>query len=178
MFYDRDERGLPLAWLTRMRESMARLTPRFSANHTVREYTERYYLPSASAFRDRAADEGALGREIREWQRKLAHGWAGIRFGEVQVDSANGQRTFWVEVDLGEIDPDAVRVELYRAVDGGSAPVRELMHRSGPARGGPNAHLYTAQVGADAPAADYTPRVIPHHPQAAVPLEAAQILWR
>ena len=31
----------------KMRESMARLTPQFSANRTVREYTEKYYLPRA-----------------------------------------------------------------------------------------------------------------------------------
>jgi hypothetical protein len=37
-----------------MRESMARLTPRFSANRTVREYTEQHYLPAATAYRERA----------------------------------------------------------------------------------------------------------------------------
>jgi len=38
-FYTRDEKGIPTAWWRGMRESMARLTPRFSANRTVREYT-------------------------------------------------------------------------------------------------------------------------------------------
>src|SRR5208337_3567505 len=38
-FYDRDRDGNPSGWIARMRESMARLTPRFSANRTVREYT-------------------------------------------------------------------------------------------------------------------------------------------
>ena len=33
-FYARDKNGVPTAWLKRMRESMARLTPRFSANRT------------------------------------------------------------------------------------------------------------------------------------------------
>jgi starch phosphorylase len=47
-FYTRDERGIPTAWVTRMRESMARLTPRFSTNRAVREYTEQHYLPAAS----------------------------------------------------------------------------------------------------------------------------------
>jgi len=28
-----------------MRESMAQLTPQFSANRTVREYTEQHYIP-------------------------------------------------------------------------------------------------------------------------------------
>ncbi len=45
-FYTRDEQGIPSAWVARMRESMARLTPRFSTNRAVREYTEQYYLPA------------------------------------------------------------------------------------------------------------------------------------
>jgi hypothetical protein len=39
-----------------MRESMARLTPRFSANRTVREYTEQHYLPAATAYHLRSAN--------------------------------------------------------------------------------------------------------------------------
>jgi glycogen phosphorylase len=43
-YYERDEGGLPLAWIRRMKAAMGRLTPRFSASRMVREYTERYYL--------------------------------------------------------------------------------------------------------------------------------------
>ncbi|HXV78865.1 MAG TPA: alpha-glucan family phosphorylase, partial [Candidatus Binatia bacterium] len=50
-FYRRDERGIPTAWVARIRESMARLTPFFSANRTVREYTEKHYIPAAEAYR-------------------------------------------------------------------------------------------------------------------------------
>ena len=70
-FYARDEHGIPTAWVERMRESMARLTPRFSANRTVREYTEQHYLPAAAAYRERAADKGAVGREVVEWQQAV-----------------------------------------------------------------------------------------------------------
>ena len=49
-FYARDENGIPTAWVTRMRESMARLTPLFSASRAVREYTEQHYLPAATAY--------------------------------------------------------------------------------------------------------------------------------
>ena len=68
-FYTRDESGIPTAWVARMRESMARLTPRFSANRTVREYTEQYYLPAAAAYRERAANKGAVGRQVVDWQQ-------------------------------------------------------------------------------------------------------------
>ena len=57
-FYTRNEKGIPTAWVKRMRESMARLTPRFSADRAVREYTEQHYLPAPpltfSALRTRA----------------------------------------------------------------------------------------------------------------------------
>ena len=55
-FYSRDEHGIPRAWVARMRESMARLTPAFSTNRVVRQYTEEHYLLAASAFAKRAAE--------------------------------------------------------------------------------------------------------------------------
>jgi len=44
-FYTRGENGIPAAWVARMRESMARLTPVFAASRAVREYLEQHYLP-------------------------------------------------------------------------------------------------------------------------------------
>jgi starch phosphorylase len=38
-------------------------------------------------------------------------------------------------------------------------------------------HLYSTRLPARRPAADYTPRVVPHLDGALVPLEAKQILW-
>ncbi|MDR3674797.1 MAG: alpha-glucan family phosphorylase, partial [Acidobacteriota bacterium] len=46
-FYARNGQGIPTAWVARMRNSMASLTPRFSANRAVCEYTEQHYLPAA-----------------------------------------------------------------------------------------------------------------------------------
>jgi starch phosphorylase len=63
-FYTRDASGVPTAWVKRMRESMARLTPRFSAHRAVREYTEQRYLPAAIAYQERAANKG---NEADKW---------------------------------------------------------------------------------------------------------------
>ncbi|HXB33892.1 MAG TPA: alpha-glucan family phosphorylase, partial [Puia sp.] len=57
-FYHRNAAGIPVDWVAKVRQSMATLTPFFSANRTVREYTEKYYLPGAKAYADRAADNG------------------------------------------------------------------------------------------------------------------------
>ena len=55
-FYDRDEAGIPVGWINRMRESMALLTPQFSSNRAVREYTEKHYIPLAAAYLRRSTD--------------------------------------------------------------------------------------------------------------------------
>ena len=174
-FYSRDASGIPTAWVRRMRESMARLTPRFSASRMVREYTEQHYLPAAAAYRARCADNAALGQRIAQWRSALERHWRALRFGDVRVETQGGQHAFEVEVGLGDVDPDAVRVELYADAAGDGESVRQEMKPAGTASG---FHLYRAVVSAARPAADYTPRLIPHFPDVAIPLEDAHILWQ
>jgi len=177
-FYNRDGNGVPTAWIARMRESMARLTPRFSANRTVREYTEQCYLPASAAYQERAADKGTLGAQIVNWRQTLEQKWAGLRFGEVKIETAKQKYTFEAQVFLDEISPDAVRLELYADGGNGNVPVRQEMKRGRRLAGPVNGYVYGASVPANRPAADYTPRVVPHHPGVAAPLEAACILWQ
>lgn len=177
-FYTRDEQGIPTAWLARMRESMARLAPRYSADRTVREYTEQHYLPAAAAYRARSEENGAAGRQIISWQHALEHKWAMLHFGEVKVETDAEQHTFEVEVYLNDIDPKAVRVELYADGLNGETSIRQEMSQMRQPVGTASAHVYRATVPATRPALDYTARVIPHYDGVAVPLEAAQILWQ
>jgi glycogen phosphorylase len=177
-FYDRDEAGIPTAWVARMRESMARLTPRYSADRTVREYTDQHYRQAAAAYRERAADNGAVAKEILNWQHTLDQKWATLRVGEAKVETAGEQHTFEVEVNLGDLDPDAARVELYADSINGGPPVCQQMERLQHTAGSVGIYTYRVRVAAGRPAADYTVRVIPHYPGAAVPLEAAHILWQ
>ena len=177
-FYSRDENGIPRAWVARMRESMARLTPRFSANRTVREYIEEYYLRAAVAYRERAADNSAVGRQLVNWQHALEQKSVMLHFGEVKVETAGKQHVFEVQVYLDELDPNAVRVELYADGINGDGPVRQEMKRVRQLVGAPGGYAYSARVAATRPATDYTARVIPCYAGVAVPLEAAQILWQ
>jgi starch phosphorylase len=158
---------------------MARLTPRFSTNRVVREYTERYYLPAARRYHERADDKGALGARLLAWERHLAEHWREARFGAVGVVTREGRHQFTVEVHLGRLDPEAIRVELFAdPLDSGDTPLREVMAR-GPRLDGPVVgYAYSATAPASRPAGDFTARLVPYHPDAAVPLEATQILWQ
>jgi len=177
-FYARNEQGVPTAWVARMRKSMARLTPRFSTNRAVCEYSEQHYLPAATAYRTRAVDKGATGETLVKWQQALEQHWAALRFGEMTLTTENEQHIFEVQVYLDELEADAVRVELFANGIEGSAPERVEMKPVRQLVGAINGYAYHAQVPATRPASDYTARLIPHHDGVAVPLEDAHILWQ
>jgi starch phosphorylase len=177
-FYARDENGIPTAWVARMRESMARLTAQFSANRTVREYTEGHYLPAAAAYLKRAADKGAVGAQVVDWRHNLDQMWATLRFGNWNVVSGEGRHLFEVELYRGNLDPNSVRVELYANGVNGGEPERQGMECVRPLAGASGGYVYGIQVPATRPASDYTARVVPQHEGVAVPLEAALILWQ
>ena len=152
------------------------MTPEYSANRAVRQYTEEHYIPGSAAYAARADQEGKLGGEILAWQQALAHDWSGVSFGALKVEPGNGVVRIEVAVYLGKLDPGAVRVEIFANGRNGEGPVRKAMARGVQLPN--NGFLYTANVESDHPVGDFTPRVIPRHPNASVPLEASQILWQ
>jgi glycogen phosphorylase len=177
-FYARNKDGIPTAWVARMRESMARLTPRFSAHRAVREYTEKHYLPAATRYQLRRDNKGALGERMVDWQHSLEQKWAAVRFGEVKSETRGRHYIFEVQVSLNDLDPDAVRVELCANGNMDSSAVRHEMRRVSPVAGAPGAYVYGAAVSAVRPPSDYTARVIPHYAGLSVPLEVETILWQ
>jgi starch phosphorylase len=100
-----------------------------------------------------------------------------LHFGEVKIATVAEHHAFEVEVYLSDLDPSAIRVELYADGVAGGGPVRQEMKIVRPLIG-VGVYAYGAQVSAARPASDYTARVIPQHSGVAVPLEASQVLWQ
>ena len=177
-FYNRDENSIPTAWVKRMRASMAQLTPRFSANRSVREYTENYYLPAAATYRLRSADKGAAGRQIVEWRQSIEQNWDKVHFGEVKIHLRGQQHVFQVQVYHPDVDPRMLQVELYaEGIDNGR-PVRQEMLPDGVLDGTAKGTIYRAAVSASGPSEAFTARLIPHCVGVAIPLEDPHILWQ
>ena len=177
-FYARNDQGVPTAWVARMRESMARLTPLFSADRAVREYTGQHYLPAAAALRSRSANKGASGGQMVAWRHSLEQKWGALRFGEVKVETKGRQHIFDVQVYLNDLDPKAVQVELYADGVNGGSPVRQEMKNVRPLAGTSGGYVYNATASANRPPEDYTARVIPHCDGVSIPMEDARILWQ
>jgi len=176
-FYSRDQHGIPRSWIARMRESMARLTPAFSTNRAVRQYTDEHYLSAAAAFRQRTENHASAAADLVAWQAELAKHWSALRFGPATVEQQGGQYEFHVQVFLDDVDPDAVKVELYAEAQKGEDPIIHPMNRDQRPAGATGAFTYSASLPTSRPAADFTPRLVPWHEAAIVPLEAPFILW-
>jgi starch phosphorylase len=145
---------------------------------TVREYVEQHYLHAAASYRRRIANKGDMGRQIVDWTHNLEEKWATLRFGNVRIETRDGQHIFEVEVSLNDLDPAAVRVEL--CADGfiGGSPIRQEMKRTRPLDDASRIYVYEGAVPSARPAGDYSARLVPQFDGVAVPLESARILWQ
>ena len=145
-FYSRDAANIPRAWVARVRESMASLTPIYSANRSVREYVENAYLPAAASYRRRAQNGAAVGVEISAWRSTFEHGWHTLRFGQTKIDTRGDRHHFTVEIDFGSLSTTMVCVELYADAPGDGPAFRQPMTRLEGQSDGPGMQLYIASV--------------------------------
>jgi starch phosphorylase len=176
-FYARDANGVPVRWLERMRASMSALAPQFSANRMVREYVMTAYLPAAARLRLRESANGQLAKELVAWKGRIERDWHGIHFGQLDVSETDGKRTLSVPVYLGALAPADVVVELYANPTSTGTPECLTMDRVNDLPGAMHGGLYRAEITGVRPTTDYTPRVIPRHPNACIPVEASPITW-
>ncbi len=156
---------------------MSKLAPYFSTNRMLREYVEEMYIPVTLRIRERTANDGQMASEIYAWQTALEQCWPDLRFGDLKVQASDGRWLFEVTVYLGELKPEWVSVELYAEPTEEDA-VRLPMTHGDRLPGEVNAYTYHGEAPATRPAEHYTPRIIPAHPAAAIPLEDAHILWQ
>ena len=176
-FYERTPDGIPAAWVARMRASMARLAPQFSATRMMREYVDDFYVPASRAFRRRTGEsDGRHARELRAWQGAIERYWHELRFSNLTVTREGDTWQVDVTLHAAGLLPQWFRVEVYAdPAAGDPQPWRTTMERGAQLADG--GFQYHAGVPAARPASDYTPRAIPFHPGALVPAEEAHVLW-
>jgi starch phosphorylase len=177
-FYDRDAQGLPRRWLERIRQAMGRLTPVFSGARMMRDYVEQAYLPLAKAIRIRRKEDCAIAKAMNQWARTLHSRWGSLHIGQAIISGEEPAWRIMVPVYMGEVSPDAVRVELFADAEAGLASEVVVLHRENAIPGSANGYIFAGAVESQRPVGDYTVRVVPYHPQAFLPAELPLIVWQ
>ncbi|MDY6999537.1 MAG: DUF3417 domain-containing protein, partial [Actinomycetota bacterium] len=116
-----------------------------------------------------------VGGSVQRWRDLVGNYWGEVSFGTLHVEPAGAGHDFRVLVSLGAIGPEAVAVQLYADGGDGEGATRIPMDRGDEVVRG--TFSYHAHVDGPRPPQDYTPRVVPYHPDASIPLEAPQIRW-
>ena len=176
-FYRRDSSGLPRQWIARLRASMTKLTPQFSTNRMLLEYVRNYYLPAAADYLQRCANDGAVAQELWRWERQIRHRWHEVRAGKLEAVRGDDGWTFSLPVYLGDLAADTVIAQIYAEPTVDEPESVFDMQRAGSLPGAVNGVLFRAHIATRRSEEDFTARLIPHHPQANVPLESNRIHW-
>ncbi len=117
MFYDRGRDGLPREWIRKVKASMKHHAPFFNTRRMVREYAERYYLPSYETAHRMVTPDLSEATRYAEWRSRLELAWPKIKVHSVHVPEATIKVRETMEVkaaiDLGELTPDDVTVQLF-----------------------------------------------------------------
>ncbi len=117
-FYDRKNGDLPACWLKKMKESMKMAMKSFCSLRMVSDYEKRYYNPSAERWDLLLADSAAEATKLTDQLERLRTHWKEI---QIKQPVRQAQEPYHVgdafqvtaEVQLGELTPDEVDVELF-----------------------------------------------------------------
>lgn len=186
LFYARGIDRLPRQWIARMQASIAATAPFANAQRMVREYTERFYLPTARHALHLRADAAAPARALTAWKNRVRAAWNDVRIESTQVEPrgelpVGAPIQACASVHLGALTPDDVVVELYAGRIGHDDefidPVITPMQPDS-WDGGPRCRFTaTAVPGRTSGLHGYSVRVRPYHPDLVPGFIPGLLIW-
>jgi starch phosphorylase len=177
-FYQRDPSGIPLNWVQMIRRSMSQLTPIFSSNRMLRDYTEKLYLPAILDFRARCGDGATLAKTLYKWESCLYIHQDKIHWGDLRIYIENGASHFAVSVYFGDIPANYLQVQLFAdSLNETDPPICLDMRRGATIPGSLNGFVFHVVHETERPREHFTPRVIGLHDTARIPAENPLINW-
>ncbi|WP_344369245.1 alpha-glucan family phosphorylase [Agromyces tropicus] len=182
LFYDRDRDGVPTEWMSRVRRTLAHLSPELGADRMVRQYVEEMYRPAAEQAARVGADGAEPARELAAWTARVRDAWPGVQV--VHVESGGLESTPHVgdelhlraHVALGALHEDDVAVEVVSGHTHGDDRIQDAriarLDPDGASTTDAATCVYTGTIRLDrAGAFGYTVRVVPRHPLLVSPAE-------
>jgi starch phosphorylase len=184
LFYDRDSAEIPHGWVAKMKASMMKLSPVFSTNRMVAEYTERFYIPSGKRYLRLTADQAARIRPLVAWRKRVHTYGTEVKILNVDAQLAGeavvgSQLKVTARVSLGRVLPGDVRVQIYSGrVDADGEIVQghatDMVLQSSSAAD----PVYEGAIEcAESGSCGFSVRVVPFHEDSVLPYEMEWMTW-
>lgn len=187
VFYQRGDDRLPRKWIYMMKESMKKLGPFFNTNRMVEDYVNKFYINS---FERRSAimkNNWKAAKEFTAWKQNVVGNWSKIKFINIDHKKDNGNLkvgakfTVTAEIDLGDLSPDDVEVQIYygKLVGNGDTQKNSFVSMNNiPKRVRSRIYSYEGEVNCkDTGNFGYTLRILPKHSLLINPFELGLIKW-
>ncbi len=190
LYYQRDEKGLPSAWIQVMRESIKSVMPQFNTNRMIKQYWQKLYLPAIQFGELYSRNDFAVAKEIAAWREKIEYNWSEVQIKCCKIHSNSGKNvtvkfgkelTIEAQIHIGKLSPTDVKVQVFLAKFRDHEQVQEkievfdlqLMESLGNGD-----YSYRASVQpSDSGNYHYTVRVLPYHEHLINPVELGLACW-
>jgi len=184
LFYDRDRAGLPRGWIALMKSSMRKLGAFFNTHRMVQEYLEKLYLPAHRAGRRLGENDFAAAKALAAWRRRVRKAWphVSVRIEEPPggpEHKVGGTASVVIRVELGNLSPENVTVELVHGPMGSSSEILgwEIV-QAGLVSSDGNVSMFKAEIPCRVSGRyGYTARVVPRHPELVNPCIPHLVTW-
>jgi starch phosphorylase len=186
LFFARDGMArLPRGWIRKMKQSIARLVPRYNTARMVREYTKRFYVPAIKLTYKLTDGDLAAAKALTAWKVRVRDGWQDVTVRDIRLESpdevAVGEPVrVAATVQLGWLTPEDVAVELYHGpTAGGHEIARGHIVRMQPAeRTGDGTWRFKGEIPTgESGAHAFAARVVPYNDAMTHPYETSLIRW-
>jgi glycogen phosphorylase len=186
LFYEREGMArLPRGWIRRMKNSIAKLVPRYNTVRMVREYTKRFYVPAIKLTHKLTDHDLDAAKALTQWKENVRSKWQDVAVREIQLESrdelAVGESLrVSATVQLGGLTPNDVAVELYHGpTAGGHEIARGAIVRMQPIeRVTDGLWRFRGEIAASESGAHaFAARVVPYNEAMSHPYETSLIRW-
>ncbi len=123
-FYERNKAGIPVEWVKIIKNSIAKIVPKFTTRRMMQDYFQRFYNRMYSRINELFDDEFEKIKDISSWKRRIIRSWNNIEVIEKKIfnqglDEYQMGQTYEGEVvlDLNEVSPQHLGVELVLTED-------------------------------------------------------------
>ena len=119
LYYQNREGQIPHKWVTMMKQSIKTIIAHFSSYRMVKEYRDYAYIPAYENSEKLSAEDCKKCRELNTNFASLKEKWNQLKIQkpttnkDLNVLRVGEDFTISVEVFLGEMDPDLVKIEVY-----------------------------------------------------------------
>ncbi|MCP4634048.1 MAG: glycosyltransferase family 1 protein [candidate division Zixibacteria bacterium] len=117
LFYDLGSDGLARNWIAKMKNSMMKLSPMFSSNRMVMEYTSKFYMKAYDNWKSLSSDNYMKTKNLVKWKKHIKENWRDVKINYAQIESKETEVGYALkvtsEVYLGKLREIDVVVQCY-----------------------------------------------------------------